>query len=215
MGKYRFLLVNGVVLLTLLGGYWGRKLEDATIQDPEFLKRLNLPFGDWKISDLALGAEETALLKPDAVLVRNYEAPISKELAQVVVIAGHRKQSIHTPAYCMAAGGWETLSKNKCSIHLDDRTIEATRLLMSNQGKRMLVTFFFTDGRHFTDNLVRFQGVQLLNRFHSTVPLGALVRVQVPVMRDLARAESLSDNLALATVPAVVSALRNVHLVGG
>src|SRR5207247_190938 len=136
LAKYRLLLVNGILALTLLGGWMGRGLEAATVADPQFLARLPLPFRDWQPTEQILPPKERELLEPDAALARQYSSPgDGRETAQLFVIAGHRKKSIHTPAYCMSAGGWETVSKGAAEIHLPGRTIHATRMMMTNEGK--------------------------------------------------------------------------------
>jgi EpsI family protein len=215
LSKHRLLLVNGVLILTLLGGWMGRKLEAATVADPKFLERLDLPFRGWDTKAQALTPTELDLLEPDAVLARQYSSRTSNQVAQLVIIAGHRKKSIHTPAYCMAGAGWETASRDTAAIRLADTTIHASRMLMMNSEtkQRMLVTFFFTDGDFSTDSLPRFQAVELFKRFRSSVPVGALVRIEVPVTGSQEAAEKLSDEFAADVVPPVISELAKARLV--
>ena len=213
LAKYRLLLVNGVLVLALLGGWMGRKLEAATVADPKFLERLDLPFRGWDAKPQVLTPAELELLEPDAVLARQYSSRGTNEAAQLVVVAGHRKKSIHTPAYCMAGGGWETISRSSTAIRLPDRAIHAARMLMTNEGKSLLVTFFFTDGEYCTESLPRFQAVELLKRFRSSVPVGALVRIEIPVTAGQNAAEKLSDEFAEAVVPPVIAGLRGARLV--
>jgi EpsI family protein len=209
--RYRLLIVNLVLSFTLAGSYWGRRVENAQVSQADFLKPLNMPFKAWKTSDASLTASELDLLKPDATLVRRYTGP-NKEMVEIAVIAGHRKQSVHTPGFCMVGGGWEITSQEAHTLALPGRKVEATRSVMTNKGQQLVATYFFTDGEFSTRNILEFQGSQLLKRFQREVPIGALVRVIVPVQRTQADAEKLSDEFAQATVPSVLAALHSVHL---
>ena len=211
MTRYRLLILNALLLLTLLGSHLGRRIESASFAHADFLRDLKLPFRNWKSTEQTLTAGELKLLEPDATLIRRYQAP-SHAWAQLAVIAGHRKKSVHTPGFCMAGGGWDTLTQQECTLSLSDRSIQATRALMSKDGNQLLVTYFFTDGAYCTNNLVQFQGVQMLKRFRAEVPLGALVRVIIPVVADQAEAEKTSDDFVQAMLPGTLDALRGTHL---
>src|SRR5690348_5237784 len=105
MVRFRLLIINSLLLLTILGSHWGRSVESATIAHPDFLARLELPFRDWKATDSVLSDSDRNLLQPDAILLRRYLAS-DGHWAELAVVAGHRKRSIHTPGFCMAGGGW-------------------------------------------------------------------------------------------------------------
>lgn len=211
MIRYRLLILNALLLLTLLGSHLGRRIESASFAHADFLQELRLPFRNWKTTEESLSPEELKLLEPDATLIRRYEAP-NHGWAQLAVIAGHRKKSVHTPGFCMAGGGWDTLTQQECTLALPGRSIRATRALMSKDGHQLLVTYFFTDGAYCTNNLVQFQGVQMFKRFRAEVPLGALVRILIPVVTDQAEAEQTSDEFVQAMLPGTLDALRDTHL---
>jgi EpsI family protein len=177
-----------------------------------FLSALSLPYQGWKTSDQALSEEERDLLQPDAALVRNYQSPAG-ETAQLAVIAGHQKRSIHTPAYCLPGGGWQTIALHGDSLMLSGRSLPVMRAVMQDdRGRGMVATYFFTDGERVTSNLVGFQATQLLKRLHGEVPLGALVRILVPITKDEPTAARLSGQLAQATLPAVLEKIKTVRL---
>ena len=75
------------------------------------------------------------------------------------------------------------------------------------------MTYFFTNGRYNTSNLIAFDWAQLLGHFQATMPMGALVRILVRVQgNDEASARQISDEFAQATVPAVLESLRQARL---
>jgi EpsI family protein len=163
------------------------------------------------VTEDKLTTSELDMLQPDATLLRSYRSP-QGDMAQIAVIAGHQKRSVHTPAYCMPGGGWEVLSQEPYELSLPGRKVPAVRALMrSDDGAGLVVTYFFTDGQYATRNLVRFQGEQLLKRFRNQVPLGALVRILVPIRKDSVAAAKLSDRFARATVPTVMARIHQMR----
>ncbi|MGV3722716.1 MAG: exosortase C-terminal domain/associated protein EpsI [Actinomycetota bacterium] len=209
--RYRLLALNGVLLLVVAGSHWGRRIDAATLPDPDLFKKQSVQFRNWKTTDLDLSAAEREMLQPDAVMIRRFDSG-KGPAAELAVVAGHRKQSIHTPGFCMTGGGWELSSQRQCRLDLPGGPVTATRALMFRKGARVVATYFFTDGRYSTPNLVRFQGAQLVKRLQAEVPLGALVRILVPSGEDVAAAEKLSDDFASATVPHVMERLREARL---
>lgn len=208
--KHRLIVINGALLFILLGSYWGQRTEGATVQQADYLHGLSLPFRGWKTADTNLTEHERELLRPDAVLLRSYTSSAG-EYANLAVIAGHRKQTVHTPAFCMAGGGWNTTASNDFTMVLGQVKISATRAVMQSDQHELLVTYFFTDGQFCTQSLPVFQGKQMIERFQGTVPLGALVRIVIPIQSDRSSAERLSDDFAQAVLPEVLRGLRTAH----
>ena len=211
MIRYRLLILNALLLLAVIGSHAGRRIESASFAHADFLANLKLPFRNWTTREEQLTPRELELLEPDATLIRRYIAP-NHAWAQLAIIAGHRKKSVHTPGFCMAGGGWDTLWQQERTLALPGRNVKATRAMMGKDGQQLLATYFFTDGSFCTNNLVQFQGMQMLKRFRAEVPLGALVRILVPVVTDAADAEKTSDDFVAAVVPPSLDALRDTHL---
>jgi EpsI family protein len=217
MIRYRLLILNAVLVLILAGSQLGRRIEAATLTKPDLLTSLDLSIKGLKSVDVAIPKSELELLQPDAYLVRQYMTNDERNIfiAELAVIAGHRKKSVHTPAFCMASEGWEMTERKDFDVKLPDRTIPATRMTMANGDQKRMTTFFFTDGDFSTRSLIKFQGVQILKRFRSDVPVGALVRVIVPVYpqdKNSAFATKVSDEFSKLLLPKVMGALRSAEL---
>lgn len=206
-----FWLISGVLLFTLLGAAWGR--HSATVPDApkDFFKPLPLGFRDWSYQDEGMSPAEAETLEPDAFLVRRFRSPDGREAAELAVVAGHQKRTVHTPGFCMSGGGWELLAQQEQSLALGSVKVPVTRSVMVKEGKHLLATYFFTDGSFATTSLVRFQANQLVTRIQGGLPMGALIRILVPVNRNGPAAEKLSDELARATVPQLMQQLRRVR----
>ena len=205
--RRRFLWPSLILLLALAGSAWARRIESAKLDDPTFLTRLNPQFAGWKHEDVDLSPDEMTMLEPDAYLIRRFTSK-DGEVVELAIVAGHKKRTVHTPGFCMAGGGWETLRQSQPSLSVDGRQIEATQLLQSRQGNHILTTYYFTDGDFATNNLMRFQGTQLLKRFQASVPLGAMVRILAPVVTKPERAEALTNRVAAEVLPEVMAGLR-------
>jgi EpsI family protein len=206
--RYRLLITNSLLILALTGTYWARRTEGTPVSGPDFLRPLNLPFRGWSATDRELTDAEARMLKPDAVVIRAYRGARG-ERVELAVIAGHRKETVHTPGFCMQGGGWELLSEQQHALDLPGgRQIPVVRSVMTKEGAGLVATYFFTDGDYSTRSLVQFQVSQLLKRLRGERTMGALVRVLVPLSGDKSGAEALSDKFVQAVVPRVLDAVR-------
>lgn len=220
--RYRLVIVNAVLLLALGGSLYGKRIETANIKKTDFLNRLELPFRDWKYENQPIPPDELVLLEPDDSVVRAYYNADKSKQIQLAVIAGHRKKTVHTPAFCMAGGGWDTITQQIASFNVGGRQIPVSRSIMTKPAKgarpaqTIVVSYFFTDGEKCTTSLNAFQFSQLLRRFGSGIPLGALVRIYTPVMGDgeqfVKAAEDLTEEFANAQLPTVLKTLRETRL---
>lgn len=211
MLRSRLLLLNSLLLLALLGNHWGRRIESATVTQTDIVRNLSLPFRDWKVTNSVVSKSDLAQLEPDDTLVRNYQGPQNAQV-EFTVIVGHRKRTVHTPTLCLNGGGWEVLSQRYLDIPIEGRKVHAVRQLMTREGTQAYMTYFFTDGDYSSPSLAQYQTVQLLKRLRASVPLGALVRMIVPITSSPADADEISDSFALATLPRVLNTLHNTHL---
>lgn len=207
----RLWIINALLLLTLAGAAWGRYSEVAVAAPRDFLPADQLRFRDWTFEDQPIAPDERAMLDPDAFLVRRYRSPDGKEAAELAVVAGHQKRTVHSPGFCMAGGGWEVMAETEETVDIGGRRIPVKRSLQSKKGQHVLATYFFTDGDLATTSVVRLQAKQLFTRLRGGLPMGALVRVLVPVSRNGAAAQARSDELLRATAPALLARLREVR----
>src|SRR5947209_8593485 len=122
--KQRYMIVNGLLLLALLGGLWAGHAGSASSVKQDFLAPLDMQYRDWGNIDLDLNPEEARQMQPDALFFRRYESESDDggEI-ELAVIAGSRKKTVHTPAYCMPGSGWEILSQKTVEIPLKGRTL--------------------------------------------------------------------------------------------
>lgn len=211
MFRYRLVILNSVLLLALVAAQWGRRTEGATLTHADFLRGLAMPFKNWRATDGDLKPDEKVILQPDAALVRHYQDQ-KGDWADLAVIAGHRKRSVHTPAYCMVGGGWDILWQQPAVLTVASRQVPAMRMLMGQSGHEILVTYFFSDGDFCTRSILQYQATTLWKRLTSGPRIGALVRLIVPVGPDEGAALKETDEFAGATIPPVLGALRRAEL---
>jgi EpsI family protein len=202
-----------LLLLALAGSTWGRMQENAQISGGDFLKGIVLPFKSLHTTDVALSADEISMLQPDAALVRRYSSSEQLE-AELAVVVGHHKRSVHTPGFCMLGGGWDVIWQRSSELIIPTRTIPipAMQMMMGKEGRRLLVTYFFTNGAFCTRSLLQFQGFQFLQRMHLKTPEGALVRIMIPVNTDEQSAVALASDFAQTTIPPVLDCLQTIEM---
>jgi len=203
--RKRQLLVNILLVLTILCVYRGTLTEDFK-GHKDFLQSSAHPFRGWKEVDHALSKDEETLLKPDAVLIRSYEN--DGQFLELAVIAGHKKQTVHTPSYCMVGGGWERVSIADANLQVGTLKIPAVHTIMVKGNQELMVTYFFTNGELFTCDLVRFQGMQMLHRLQGKSSLGALVRIAVPVTKGRGVARALINEFASTNLASLIEAIK-------
>jgi EpsI family protein len=208
MKSSRYLIVNLILLATLLGLYGASRTTPPDGAYKDCLKALNLPFNDWATEEQFLTQRERELLRPDTTLLRQFRSLEGEEVG-LAIVAGHRKQTVHTPSFCMAGGGWNTISESEQHFTLGTERIETVRSVMEAQGHRILVTYFFTDGTYSKRSLPAFQTTQFLQRLRGYPSWGALIRISVPVVSSQPRAEALSEEFARAVLPTVLKQLRD------
>ncbi|MGC4046131.1 MAG: EpsI family protein [Armatimonas sp.] len=210
MKSKRYIIINVILLATLFGLYGASRTTPPDGAYKDCLKGLTLPFRDWNVEEQFLTDRENEMLRPDTVLLRQYSSYMGEQVG-LAIVAGHRKQTVHTPAFCMAGGGWNALSQSEQNLKLGDTNIETVRSIMEAQGKRILVTYFFTDGTNSQRSLPAFQTTQFLQRLKGYPSWGALVRISVPIGSSQSDAENLSNEFARTTLPTVLQRLRDAR----
>jgi EpsI family protein len=211
--RYRLLCANLVVLIAVFGVFWGREIENAPLPADDFLARLEWRFRNWRNSRLPVSPSEAALLQADSIRMERF-AEKNGNWIEMTVIAGHRKQSIHTPAYCLRGDGWEVVAEETVTLPVAGHEVQAVRARISKGSEELLATYFFTDGTLCTPSLMRFQTMQMVRRLGTHPPLGALVRILTPVRGSRDAAASLTDELAKAVLPATLSTLNQKRVPG-
>ena len=214
LNRYRLLAANTVLLLALIGSLWAQRSEGSVVPYGDFLREVRLPFRGWPAKDHPLSEVEFQTLLPDSALLRMYEGP-KGQAVDLTVIAGHRKRTVHHPGYCMVGGGWDAVSQRRHTMRVGDREVTVTRVLMTKENQAMVGTYFFTDGELATTSMQQFQWSQLKQRLQGKTPLGALVRVLVPVVErgneGVLAAEKLSDDFAGELLPTVLQSMREAR----
>lgn len=202
----RLLFLNAVLVVLLAATVPAADPPAGTVA-PDLLRRAPVSFRNWTFREFELSIAERELLEPDAALLRRYSAP-DGQWAELAVVAGRKKRTVHTPGFCLAGGGWEPVRERRQLLAVGKLRIPAARLELVKDGHGMLATYFFTNGAFHTDNLLAFQGVQLLARLRSQPSLGALVRILVPLTGNREQDLALADQFAGAVLPPVLSSLR-------
>jgi EpsI family protein len=201
------LYVICILMITAFCSFYSRRAESIASTKVNYLQDLPLSYLDWSVTSSDITESDRAVLRPDAVILRRYRSP-NGEIADLAVIAGHRKQTIHTPGFCMVGGGWNTLTEDSITLTIGGDKVPMRRAVMENEGHKVIMTYFFTDGVLCLESLPRFQLELLKRRLRGTVSQGALVRVIVPVTEDIGEANRLSDHFGQVVFPELLQQIR-------
>lgn len=205
--RFRLVLANSFLILALLGSFWGRKIEASPIAGTDIFADLKVPYHDWKTSPIEITARERELLEPDGLLMRRYTAPY-KHVVDLAVIAGHRKKTIHTPDYCLAGGGWDTIAQHDSYLMLKGKRIRTVRSLLMHEKNQVVAVYFYTDGDATMTSLVEFQLHQMRRRMLAKGSLGALVRFLAPVNTTPEEAHQRIQEFAEETLPVILTRMQ-------
>ena len=211
MYKLRIPIAIACLALTLLGSRWAGQTQNAPVRPTDELAMLEIPFYDWAQLDLDLSERETEVIRPEAALLRRYESPDDGLSAELTVIAGRHKRSVHTPGYCLPGSGWEVVQQEATSMTLPGgRKIPIVHSIMTNDaGQQMAVVYFFTDGNFATNNIARYQFNQLLKRLRKQSSFGAMVRLIIPIHEGV-DTDAFIREFANAAFPKVMDKLKEL-----
>ena len=212
--RYARLIVNFLFVAALSGSFLLGRLENASDTYPDFLINIPLDFHNWRGTPVTISKADIAALDPDSYLMQSWSSPASRSL-ELTVIAGHRKRSIHTPAFCLRGDGWEPLDSSSRTLSISGRSVTMTSLRMIRDGQCLLVSYFFSDGDYCTTDLLELQMRQFWSRMRGGENEGslvALIRVVVPCKANDQRAAGiLTDDFAQATFPIILARLRGAQ----
>lgn len=183
-----------IAALLLVGGVgWWFQLQPDLRVEPSRLSTLPMQIDGWK--GRAIPVEETVekMLDADFNLQRSYHGEGPGELVWLYIgyygtTRGGRPE--HTPAECYPSAGWRIESEAQVAID-PDRSLRANEYVVSREGDRRLVHFWYRSYR--STGMLGTVG-QSLDRLRGRLSEGradgALVRVSTPVLRgreDVAR----------------------------
>ncbi len=209
MRRHRFLIVNVLLFAALVGSAFARQLEARQPGYPDFLNPARFPYRNWKIETLPISEAEKKLLEADTALSRRYTSPTNPaDWTELSIIAGHRKKTVHNPAFCIGGDGWETVSEETVTYTEGGKTVEAIRARIVKDGKSLFATYFFTDGTFSCAGMGRFQWEQMISRLKSKRSLGALIRVLTPAGANAEAGSALSDDFCSSVLPQALAYLQ-------
>jgi EpsI family protein len=191
---WRFLVVFVLLVLTVPV----MRMADGSEDLGKYPKKVDLtslprnvgPEQDGK--DIDLDKVSISELDPDDYLWRVYTRPYSYRGTlypiplDFLVVYGHKKQTFHSPGFCLPGGGWQIVSKSDAPVDADGlpmpmNLFQIQREIKGQQAKQV-VLYCFVQGDRATSSLVAHNVNLLRARIRHQRPTGALVRVIVPVV---------------------------------
>jgi EpsI family protein len=199
-------------LLALAGVAVRLVAEDApgrVVSTPMRLGSVATVAGSWRsIGERPLDAEALRLLAPDATLWRTYRraggadvgtprrrryadpgvasAPgsaASRGEVDLMVVYGHRKQTFHSPAFCMPGAGYQIITKRQTRLRIPGvaEALPINAMTVQKGNRRLLVCYWYVHGGEATTGLARHTAGLLWRRLRRQPASGALIRLMTPV----------------------------------
>jgi len=163
--------------------------------------------GEWQGADQGpVDDVSREMLQPDAVIWRTYQNPAGAT-AELMVIYGHQKATFHSPGQCLLGGGWNIVAKERAKVSVDGRDLEVNRFRVQTGEGRAVVFYGYVQGHRVTPSWVKHQFYLATDRARGRVPMGALVRVIVPVTGSQAAADRAGIELMQGVLPGVLRSL--------
>jgi len=186
----------GVLALGLaVAGWVGHPAAPATRAD---FSPIPAAFGQWRGTDRGgLDRVSAEMLQPDAYLGRLYRRADGYPV-DVAVVFGHRKQTFHSPGFCLLGGGWDITRKNQVRL---SGTLQANEFYLQRKDEERLVTYWYASYRETTPSWVAFQYRLLRNRLLGRPGSGALIRLTAPIGASAREAEEVTAELAAGLRP--------------
>lgn len=209
----KLLSLNAVLALALVGNRWGEAdVPQPTAPDSRLtrLEALPLLLPGWEPEPVALSPQEQGLLRPEVARIVRFHAPDGRT-AELAVIGGYRKESLHPSGHGIAGPGWRMLSQEPCRIPLAKGQVPALQARMTHpglEGREVWVTWCFTDGTEVTTSRSRLRWLRLHRKLQGQRPLILLVRVIEPVTPG-ERPPSVPEEMGRRWLPAILAACRS------
>jgi len=159
--------------------------------------------GDWHyVSDIKADAVVHRILADDAIQWRTYEH--DGQVADLLVLYGHRKRTFHLPDSCLAGAGIDIMARHVVLLTMPDGSMvpfHALILHKDDMSKVALYTFIGPNGN--PTDLLGLNAGMLLCRVRGLGPKGAAVRVIGPIDPDKPLASQAICELAVTALKEV------------
>jgi EpsI family protein len=195
------------MLVVLLGGQlaaWATRPSpgpDAALA----VGKVPLRAAGWRGQDLGPYDEVTMkMLAPDAYLNREYVSDDGLRV-HLAAIYGHRKTTFHSPGFCLLGGGWNITSKSRLEFRpTGGRPVPLNRFVLNREGREAVVLYYYVEDHRATTSWVTHQAYLAWDRLRRGRPVGALVRLTVPVISTAEDATQRGIGLLKALHPSLV-----------
>jgi EpsI family protein len=163
--------------------------------------------------DLQINEQERTVAGVTDYLMRNY-VPLdsaSGELPFSVYVGYYDSQmqgkTIHSPKNCLPGAGWEALASSAVAIQTADGPVRVNRYLLQNKGAEALVLYWYQGRGRVQNNEYVVKWELLRDAALRQRSDEALVRVVVPVERNVDGAFGVAAEAAAAIIGPLYGAL--------
>lgn len=129
--------------------------------------------------DVDVGDAIRRALESGSVLVRRYASPRGRPIQLTIVEAGATRRTLHFPQICFVGEGWTVNDQRSHPVGL---FFEAQRLVLTKDGRREAVLYWFQTGDEVTGSYFTNAWHWAMQQLRGGAPTSALVRVSTPIV---------------------------------
>ena len=151
-------LLIAAAILAVCGGV-GRRLAPPPPPAPEVdLTKVPLQIGQWQGEELPIDPRVHEELGNVAIIQRAYRRDDDSPPAQMIVICGRGRRSLHPPGACYVGAGHDLLEQEERLIRTPQGDLHFERLVVGEGGRPALLALYtFTDGLTTTPDYAQHQ----------------------------------------------------------
>ena len=163
-------------------------------QDRRSLKEFPKIIGQWKaVNEQLIDESSMAVLLVDDYIIRTYENKKGETLSLYIGYFKNQREGkqVHSPRQCLPGAGWNIVEHREYSLSLKDHNPSTATINLhvmgKNNNKQLYLWWYHVRGRIYANEYMnKFYLIWDAMTRHRTD--GALVRINMPIKRDLDQA---------------------------
>jgi len=162
--------------------------------------------GGWESCEERMDQEIVDELGVDAYLYRSFRKGDDLPVALYIGFFGRQVtgDTVHSPKHCYPSSGWQEDKTGRVTINAGGKRFEANRYLVSKDGERQLVIYWYLTGSRAYASEYGGKFYRIWSALTSNRTDGALVRYSAPVIRSPEETEARELELISLTYPLLV-----------
>lgn len=194
------ILVAGVVTSAVLPAFLSDYLKPVPLK--QHLSSFPLQIGEWVGRAGTLDEKALKVLGTDEYFIADYTKPNTPSVNLYALYYAQQdstsNQAVHSPSVCIPGGGWTVESKTTKTISLQNQEqLTVNRLLISKEGIRQVVYYWFVQDGHVTADPNYSRIYMIKNAITKGKTNGAIIRIVTEIVSGETEQEAEERSMSL------------------